>query len=227
MKIASKMIQTAIQKISEIGGEILHGYTAKTHIASINLHKSLGFVEKPCVQFDNLIHGDEQTMLEYEIEREYNVIPATVEEAQYVFWFYTQNIEALHGKFISLTDLKEIISKKDPDEANYLICKGAMPVAWLRINGLSGDDIAWISMLAVCDKFNHRGIGTYAVKFAEEYAKSKGFVKMGIRTTEDNIAAQSLYKKCGYVVNDYGDCTTGDGVARKGYGFEKILNTGV
>lgn len=64
MKIASKMIQTAIQTISVMGGGIVNGYTAKTHTASINLHKSLGFIEKPCEQFDNLIHGEEQIMLE-------------------------------------------------------------------------------------------------------------------------------------------------------------------
>lgn len=223
MKIASKMIQTAIQKISDIGGEILHAYTANTHTTSINLHKSLGFVEKPCVQFDNLIHGEEQVMLEYRIVQEYNAIPANENEAQFVFWFYSQNREALHGKYISLAEWKEILSKDDSDEVNFLICKGAMPIAWIRVNGLNNKDMAWISMLAVCDKFQRQGVGAYAVRFAEEYAKSQGFAKMGIHTTEDNIAAQSLYKKCGYDITEYGDCTTGDGMARKGYTFEKTL----
>ena len=63
MKIASRMIQTAIQRISDMGGEIINGYTAKTHMASINLHKSLGFMEKPCVQFDDITHGEEQIIM--------------------------------------------------------------------------------------------------------------------------------------------------------------------
>ena len=222
-KIASRLLQTAIQKISDMGGEILHGFTDKANTASINLHKSLGFAEKPCVQFDNLIHGEEQIMLERRIEKEYNVIPATVDEAQFIWRFYCQNRDALHGKHITPAEWTEIMSKNDPDEQNFLVCKGAIPVAWFRINGLEDTDTAWISMLAVSDKWQRQGIGAYAIGFAENYVKSKGFNKLGIRTTEDNIAAQSLYKRCGYTITEHGDCTTGDGVARKGYTFVKDL----
>jgi ribosomal protein S18 acetylase RimI-like enzyme len=98
-----------------------------------------------------------------------------------------------------------------------------MPVAWFRINGLQNKDMSWISMLAVSDKHHRQGIGQYAVEFAECYVKEKGFSKIGIHTTEDNIPAQNLYKKCGYAVTEYGDCTTGDGENRKGYTFIKEL----
>ncbi|MCL2815707.1 MAG: GNAT family N-acetyltransferase [Oscillospiraceae bacterium] len=223
MKIASKMIKTAIQKISDMGGEIIDAYTAITHTASITLHKSLGFIEKPCVQFDNLIHGEEQIMLEYRINREYNVISATAEEAAFIFRFYTQNIEALHGNFISLKDWKEAAFWSDPDEQNFLVCKGAMPVAWLRINGLENKDMAWISMLVVSDKWQRQGVGTYAVGYAQEYVRARGFTKMGIKTTGDNIGAKALYEKCGYIVTEYNDGAYPDGTTGKGYTFEKIL----
>jgi ribosomal protein S18 acetylase RimI-like enzyme len=78
-------------------------------------------------------------------------------------------------------------------------------------------------MLVVSNKHHRQGVGTFAIQYAEEYVKSKGFNKMGIHTTEDNIIAQNLYKKCGYVITEYKDCTTGDGVARKGYTFEKEI----
>ncbi|MCL1794760.1 MAG: GNAT family N-acetyltransferase [Oscillospiraceae bacterium] len=226
MKIASKMIQTAIQKISDMGGEIIDGYTAKTHTASINLNKSLGFIEKPCVQFDNLIHGEEQIMLERRIAREYNVIPATAEEAVFIFKFYTQNRETLHGSFISLKDWKEAAFWNDPDEQNFLVCRGAMPVAWMRVNGLDNPNnqiMAWISMLVVSDKWQRQGAGTYAVNYAEEYVIARGFTKMGIKTTGDNIAAKALYEKCGYIVTEYKDGTYPDGTTGKGYTFEKSL----
>lgn len=225
MGIAKRMIQTAIQKISELGGEILHAYTAKTHTISLNLHKSSGFIEKTILQFDHLIHGEEQIMLEYIIKNKYNVIPATVDEAGFVMTFYMQNVEALHGKFISFSEWKEILSRDDPYELNFLVCKGAIPVAWVRINidGLENRDKAWIGMLAVSNNYHRRGVGTYAVKFVEEYVKSRGFAKLGIRTTDDNIPAKSLYTKCGYTVFDQGECTTGDGIARMGIGFEKDL----
>ena len=224
MKIASKMIRTAIQKISDMGGEIIDAWTANTHIVSINLHKSLGFTEMPSVQFDEFIHGDEQIMLEYKIEHQYNVIPATVDEAGFVNEFYFQNREALHGDHISFKAWQEILSQDDPYEKNFLICKGANPLAWLRVNGLDSTvGKAWISMLVVCDKSHRQGVGTYAVNFAEEYVKSLGFIKMGIHTTGDNVAAKSLYEKCGYIVTEFYDSTYSDGTAGKSYTFEKIL----
>lgn len=72
--------------------------------------------------------------LELTLDERFNIIPATAEEARFVMMFYAQNLEVLHGKYIPLAGWKEILSKDDPDEQNFLICKGAMPVAWLRVN---------------------------------------------------------------------------------------------
>jgi len=223
MKLASKMTQTAIQKISDMGGEIIIGYTEKTHIASIDLHKKLGFVEKRCEPFDNIIFGEEQLMLELRIERDYNAVPATAKDARFVSMFYTQNREALHGPHISYREWKEAAFRSDPDEQNFLVCQGAMPVAWLRVNGVSGKEMAWVSMLVVSDRFHRRGVGAYAVGYAEEYARSRGFSKMGIHTTGDNFAAKALYEKCGYAVTEYKNGTYPDGTAGKSYTFEKNL----
>ena len=152
---------------------------------------------------------------------EFNVIPATPEHAEFVSEIYKQNIEALHGG--DIYNWEEIFSWDDPDEKNFIICKNDLPAAWLRVNGLENKDIAWISMLVVDVKSHRQGVGIYAVNFAEECIKSKGFNKIGIRTTEDNLTAISLYKKCGYVITEYGDCTNGDGMTRKGYTFEKEI----
>lgn len=80
-------------------------------------------------------------------------------------------------------------------------------------------------MLAVEPKMQHQGIGTYAVKFAEDFIRSKGFLKIGIHTTDDNTPAQNLYKKCGYTITEHDECTTGDGLKRKGYTFVKELHS--
>jgi len=80
-------------------------------------------------------------------------------------------------------------------------------------------------MLAVHPKMQKQGVGKYAVGFAENYVKEKGFNKMGVHTTENNIPAQNLYKKYGYAITEYGKCTTGDGVERMGYTFEKVLSS--
>lgn len=55
--------------------------------------------------------------------------------------FYQQNIELLHGKPISLDEWKSVLSLHDEDEKNFLVCRGCMPLAWLRINGLLNKDV--------------------------------------------------------------------------------------
>ena len=137
--------------------------------------------------------------------------------------FHRQNMEALHSEKITLAEWREILSTNDPDEENFLICKGAMPVAWMRINGLYNQDKAWISMLVVCDKSQRKGVGTYAVNYAESYVKSKGFSKLGIQTTEDNFSAKTLYEKLGYVITAHKDGTYPDGTTGKSFIFEKEL----
>jgi len=99
-----------------------------------------------------------------------------------------------------------------------------MPVAWLRINGLDNKDMAWISMLAVSDKFQRQGVGSFAVRFAEDFVRSGGIKMLGIHTTVDNIAAQNCYKKLGYHIHEESEGTTGDGVKRMGYTFVKNIN---
>lgn len=222
LKVASKMVNTAIQRVSDMGGETICCYVDPSNTASINLQKTLSFTEKPCEKFDNLIN-DGQIMFKKNIQQIYNIIPATVDEAIFVCMLYNSNREALHGNSISLSEWKDILSKKDTDEENFLICRGAIPCAWIKINGLNNKDMAWVSMLAVNDKYKHQGIGTFAINFAEEYIKSKGINKVGIHATEDNIIAQGLYKKCGYIITEYNDCTTGDGVARNHYTFVKEI----
>ncbi|MDR7855249.1 GNAT family N-acetyltransferase [Tissierella sp.] len=113
--------------------------------------------------------------------------------------------------------------KNNSDESHFIICFDGIPVGWLRLNGLSNTETAWIAMLAVSPEQQNKGIGHCAVAFSEEYAKSKGFTKIGIHTTDENFIAQKLYRKCGYSIVEYGKCTTGDGANRMGYSYMKNL----
>ncbi|MFR1518977.1 MAG: GNAT family N-acetyltransferase [Clostridia bacterium] len=148
-----------------------------------------------------------------------------LKQAEFVCDIYNDNIQALHGKQITVQEWNEILSIDDLDEQNFLIYKDKIPVAWLRINGLLNKDMAWLSMLTVSNNMHRKGVGSYAVRFAEKFVREKGFAQIGIHTTDDNIPAQDLYQKCGYAITEYGDCTTGDGAARKGYTFKKVLST--
>lgn len=162
-------------------------------------------------------------MFELDLPSHYSVIPAKPDDAVLVMKYYCQNIESLHGKSISLDEWKNALSIKDEDEQNFLVCRSCMPLAWLRINGLLNKDMAWISMLVVSDKHHREGIGRYAIEFSEKFVKEKGFRKIGVHTTDDNIPAQNLYRKCGYTVTDCCECTTGDGIRHTRYTFVKEI----
>lgn len=135
----------------------------------------------------------------------YSAEIVTNQTAQYVAMLYDKNIAALHGKEIPYSEWRSLISAGDTDERHFLIRKDAVPCAYLKINGLeSGDEVGWISMLAVEPAFQRKGIGTFAVRFAEEYLRNVEKSKVKIHTTCDNIPAQRLYEKCGYTLSDEG-----------------------
>ena len=142
--------------------------------------------------------NDSELAFEYESQGDLNVIPATDEEASFVRIMFVENLKYLHCENIELEEWRELLAADDPDEKHFLICKGAMPVGYMKINGLLNKDTAWISMLFVSEKYHRRGIGRFAVSYAEEFIKKRSFSSVAIQTTDDNTAARNLYKKCGY-----------------------------
>lgn len=222
MGIARQMISAAITHLSERGAKTLCCYVGPNNLASIHLQKSCGFFETPYRAFHNLAN---RGMLRFErsLPCPYSVIPATANEAVFVMTLYMQNIEILHGEAISLEEWDHALSSKEEDEQNFLVCRGCMPVAWLRINGLLNKEIAWISMLVVSKRHQHQGAGSFAVSFAENFIKKRNIPSVGIHTTQDNIPAQKLYCKCGYMETECSDRTTADGIQRKVYTYQKLL----
>lgn len=210
--IAKKMLDSAMEILKDKGCEIIRAYVEPDNIPALKLQKNLGFMEKPYSTFNNLIN-DGQLMFEKELGPIYEVITAKdSDDAKYITRFYGKNAEILHGKEIMYGEWCKMLSEKDTDEENFLICRGAMPVAWLKINGLDCGDIGWISMLAVEPAFQRKGIGRFAVEFANEFLHSKGKQKIGVQTTDDNIPALALYKKCGFTEVGKYDCIAEDGL---------------
>lgn len=220
--VARRMINAALKHLADMDAKALRCYTEPENKPSISFQKSCGFQEKPYEKFNDLIN-DGQIMFQLELPCAYSAMPASENEARFIAWFYTQNIDILHGARISVNEWKEMLTSRETDEKNFLICRGCVPVAWLKINGLHNQDAAWISMLAVSAGHQRRGAGKFAVDYAEEYIRSRGFAKIRVSTTEDNIPAQMLYKKCGYTTIELCERLTGDGVKRMSHIFEKIL----
>ena len=78
-------------------------------------------------------------------------------------------------------------------------------------------------MLQVKPISHREGIGKFILSVIEEMAREEGFQKVGIHTTEDNIAARALYASAGYSVTEIGPCTTADSHERIGYTFQKEI----
>lgn len=157
----------------------------------------------------------------------YYVKPLTAGDVHYVASIMSEisNITALHSTYHSLAEWKCIFDENacDADEENYLICADHDVCAWLKLNGLQNEDVAWISMLVVADKYKHQGVGKFAVEYAFEYLHSKGFNQIGVQTTEDNNAAKNLYEKCGFSIVEPKKFKTEDGTNTNSHVMLKTL----
>ncbi|MCX4256573.1 MAG: GNAT family N-acetyltransferase [Oscillospiraceae bacterium] len=137
-------------------------------------------------------------------------------------------IAALHSERLSYDGWLEVYRKywkEDTDEKHFIMFFEGTPAGWFKINGLDGKDTACLSMLAIAPEYQRKGLGKAAVSFFEKYISDRGFSSAGIHTTEDNSAAQKLYKKCGYEVTEHFETVTGDGSKMMSYTFFKKFKT--
>ena len=199
--IAKQMVHTVINHLSELGATKLRCYVKSNNIPSRSLQAILGFSEKPFESFNDFAN-DGEIMYEIDIPSPLTIIPATINEAYFVRILFAQNRDVLNHRSINLSEWKEILSVEDPDEKHFLICKGAMPVAYMKINGLLNTDKAWLSMLFVAKDFQHQGIGSFALNYAEKYVKERGFDVINVQTDKENIIAINFYSKFGYQIYD-------------------------
>lgn len=143
---------------------------------------------------------------------------ATEMDIPFIREVYEENIENLHGVHRDVETWRILLKKENTE---YYIVRAGEDVAWFRIDEEDGG--FWLGMVQVKPDFQRRGIGKYILSVAETMAKKRGFRKLGIHTTEDNLAARALYVSAGYAVTEIGPCTTADGAERVGYTFEKEL----
>lgn len=197
--IAEKMITTAFDVLKDEGCKTVRTYVDPENTPSLELQKMLGFTERTYQRFNDLIN-DGDLMFEKQFEQIYNAVNVQNKfDVKIVADLYNKNLQALHGDKISYGEWCRAVLNYDTDEQNFLICRGIMPVAWLKLNGLDNADIGYISMLAVESKYQHKGVGTFAVKFSENFLRDKDKKTICVQTTSDNLPAISLYKKCGFV----------------------------
>lgn len=166
--IATQMIETARKHLSEIGAHSLCCYVEPDNIASRQLQSSIGFTERTFCTFNNL-SNEGRIMYEIPIDNNYRIIPATIDEAYFVRILFCLNKDKLNIGNISMEEWKEILSKQSTDIKHFLICKGAVPVAYMRIAKIEETNNTKISMFFVADGFNYDEIYNYGNEFANSY----------------------------------------------------------
>lgn len=143
---------------------------------------------------------------------------ATENDIPFIKETYDKNIDALHGTYRDYDTWRNLLSNAN---VVYYIVNKNIPVAWFRLDLI--EEILWLGMLQVDPNFQRQGIGKYILTVVEDVAKMNNVNKIGVHTTDDNLAAQLLYKSAGYCVAEYGECTTADGIERMGYTFFKEI----
>ena len=147
-----------------------------------------------------------------------NCAVAAESDIEFIGAVYMENMAALHGVPRTCEYWKEHLSDSD---TIYYIVHSAVPVGWFRVD--LSEDVLWLGMLQVKPAYQRKGVGRAVLSAFEEIAREKGFQKIGIHTTEDNLAARALYISAGYTVTEIGPCTTADGKERVGYTFQKEI----
>ena len=123
------------------------------------------------------------------------------EDAKYIAEIYNANLKPLHGVTIPTEEWRKLLEENDPYEAHFLITEKGIPRAWMKLNGLENPDNGYISMLAVLPDYQRRGLGTFAVRFAESFMRSRRIPQLRVHATLDNLPALNLYGKLGFTEN--------------------------
>lgn len=207
---ATQIVSAARRHLSELNAKTLLCTVEPDNEASLKLHKSLHFEQIETQPFEDFeVNG--LTMFQSDIPMNFNIIPLADDFNHLVFIcdLLTQpsNVLTLHLKEIPENEyhqfyknIKETLIYSAPDnEKNYIIRKGIVPIAWLKLNETDKDSL-WIKMLIVQDRYRRLGVGTYALQFAEKAALSARRRHIYTHIASDNVIAQSLYKKVGYTI---------------------------
>lgn len=83
----------------------------------------------------------------------------------------------------------------------------AAPVAFMHLmpstNTLAMRPIWLLEDLYVVPAARNRGVATALLRYAEAFARSSGAERITLSTAHDNLAAQSIYRRLGYVREEH------------------------
>lgn len=208
--IGRKIVRTGLSHLFDLDAKLLLCTVSPQNIPSQKLQHSLGFSPVPNEPFE-FFETDGLLMFRRFVSGSYNMLPLT--DDFYGLQFIVKLLcdpgtaAALHMRGIPREAREAFYEEMHEalfvhgakDEQNYIIRKGVVPVGWLKLNGFTKEGM-WISMLVVHEKYRCRGVGSFALDFAEKCARSTHRKHIYISTTADNMIALSLYQNAGYTV---------------------------
>ena len=173
-------------------------------------HKAVAVVEEEYVPdtLECILEYERQGLLEIrrcEAMPELKAVPMQKEHIGAVIWLLgDESVKAaLHLGDISRKEWEKGLRKnlRDKDEANFVLYRGSRPMGWLKLNGLKGDT-AWISGLVIHPAHQRQGAGRFALLYAEQIARERGFTQLWLHTAPDNAPARACYEKMGYTLTE-------------------------
>ena len=162
--IAKELIGAAVQHLSELGASVLRCYVEPNNLLSRNLQISMGFAEKPFETFNDF-ENEGEIMFEKEMPSCFSCVPATAEDAYFVRIMFVMNRDRLHMGDISMNEWQQRLSVKNDDERHFLICKGAMPVAYMSMINENGENR--MAMFFAVEGVDEDAVRAYAETFVE------------------------------------------------------------
>lgn len=167
---ATELVKTACQHLSELNAKALLCTVMPHNEASFNLQRSLGFKQIETEPFENF-EVDDLIMFKMNIETNFNIIPLK-DDFNHLDFICNLLKTSKDGQreFYKETREKLILNAKS-DEFNYIIRKGVVPIAYLRLNIVGGDRVQK-SELIIHEKYKNLDVETFALNFIRKFAFS-------------------------------------------------------
>lgn len=147
-------------------------------------------VNEKTVNDVNTVDGKFTIDSKLEIQVENNkIMYSTVKVPQYEKRYEKENID--YSTYID-----------DPDKTIYLAYVDDV-IAGQIILRKNWNKYAYIEDIAVDVKFRNQGIGKALLSCAKEWAKKKNLAGVMLETQNNNVAACSLYEKCGFKLGGF------------------------
>lgn len=208
--IATAMVKEGLRHLYELNAKTLLCTVEPQNDASLNLQRSLGFEQIETEPFEDFL-VDGLIMFRISVPTDFNIVPLADDFPHLLFICdllnCPSNVSALHLKNRSNDEYRlfykemreSLVLCKPDDELNYIVRKGVVPIAWIKLVGIT-DESMQISMLIVHEKYKNFGAAAFALGFAEQFALSSGRRIIYVSIPEDNTIALSLFEKAGFAV---------------------------